>query len=248
MVITVQDMLLDILKVCKIVEMDEVPTATELTDTLRTVNMMLNTWSDRNLMIQGTVRTGFPLTANKASYTIGPGGDFNAIKPHKISSAFVRDSGGNDAYLDITPEDTYNAYDDKAIAVARPEELVYNPGIAQQATSLGTVTLYPMPDGSTAYTLYMDMYLPLLEFVNLSDTIIFDKGAYFEAIKYNGAKRVWGGYYKAEIPFPPVENEFAQEAMRILENINSKQMIAGMDVPSKGGSYRGGGYNVYTNE
>lgn len=249
MVIPVQDMLIDILKVCKVVEMDEVPTATELADTLRTVNMMLNTWSDRNLMVQGTVRAGFALTAGKYSYTIGPAGaDIIYTKPSGISTAFVRDAGGNDWPVDITPKETYDSYDDKLIATGRPEEMIYELGQAQQAAQVGTITLYPIPDAANPYTLYPEMYLPLVEFVNLTDTITFDKGAYFEAIKYNGAMRVWGGYYKAEIPFPPMEMALAQEAMRILENINSKQMIAVLDVPSKGGKVGGGGYDVYSDE
>jgi hypothetical protein len=104
------------------------------------------------------------------------------------------------------------------------------------------VNLYPAPDPSTPYTLYAGEQKALTEFVNLTDTVTFQP-AYFEALEYNLALRLWPQYHDSG---KPVENDLkvlSNEAVRTIETMNARRVTAAIEVPGKRS-----GYNVYTGE
>jgi len=61
--------------------------ADEKTDALRRLNNMVSGWRTQSLIVLAVERTVFPLVANKQTYTIGLGGDFNVPRPIAISGA-----------------------------------------------------------------------------------------------------------------------------------------------------------------
>ena len=67
----------------------EVPSSDEATDALTSLNQLVALLSNENLMIYSRQEEIFPLTGGVASYTIGPGGDFDTQRPMKIASAYV---------------------------------------------------------------------------------------------------------------------------------------------------------------
>jgi hypothetical protein len=194
-------------------------------------------------MVLGTVLTAFPLASGKFAYTIGPGGDFDTPRPSAVTDAYIRDGNGSDIPVEILSSDEYYAIQDKAIGTGRPQGLFFDPGQTQSANPLGTVNLYPAPDPSTPYTLYMGEQGTLTEFANLTDAVTFQP-AYYEALEYNLAVKLWPQYHEDAKPISARLDKFALDSVRIIETMNAKRVTASIEVP---GSKRGG-YNIYTGE
>lgn len=65
----------------------ETPGATQLTFCYNVLNRLINTWQTMSLIAPAVQRSVWPIVANKATYTIGPGGDFNTIRPINLQGA-----------------------------------------------------------------------------------------------------------------------------------------------------------------
>ncbi len=241
MMIQVQQLIKCALQDIGSVAKSEMPTSDEMTDGLTKLNFMIDAWSVRSLMVLGTVLEGFPLIPVKYAYTIGLGGDFDTSRPSAVTDAYIRDGNGSDTPVEILTSDEYYAIEDKSIGTGRPQGLWFDPGLTQAASPLGKVNLYPAPDPSTPYTLYMGEQKALTEFVNLTDMVTFQP-AYYEALEYNLAVRLWPQYHDSG---KPIENDLkvlAREAMRTIETMNAKRVTATIEAPGK----RSGTYNIYT--
>jgi hypothetical protein len=227
----VQDLFIAAMEVIGATSLDEVPEASELQKCMRHCNLMLNSWSGRSLMIAATTQESFPLVANQRTYTIGIGGNFNTDKPIKIESGFVRDAYGVDYPLHVVELDIYDSFDDKMISKARPEAIYYDTGKAQQATNLGTINCYPIPDSSLD-TLFINSQKYLTQFVNLTDNVTFQP-VYQDAIVQNLACKIWR-IMGRKGPIPGDLLKDARTAMQTVENINHVLPIARIDFPGLG--------------
>lgn len=223
-------------------EVGQEPTVDQYNTCLFNANLMIDAWSVHRLMLRGNTTSPFSLTANKSSYTIGPSGcDFTAGKPVNLVQAFIRDSANLDYPVEIVTQEEYDSYPDKAIGTGRPERLWYDPGLSQQtAPNKGTIYLYPIPD-SGPYTLYLVSEGYLTELVNLTDLITFEP-AYYEALVYNLAVRVFQDFYGEKKDPPKSVIAFAKSSKRTIEQLNSRAVIGKVDVPGT----KGGTYNVYS--
>jgi hypothetical protein len=228
MLVYVKDLIKASMRVIGVLAKSESPEDDEYTDTLQALNFMMDSWSVRSLLVLGSILEGFPVVANTRSYTIGPGGVFNTTKPTKIDFAFVRDTDNNDAPLDIYEQTVYNAIEDKITAVARPMLVYFDPGYTQQVTDLGTLFLYPIPD--KPYTLFIGQQKPLTNF-NSIDDLVSIQPAYYEAIKYQLAIRIYREFHEHNRPIPDDIIKLASSALLTIESMNSKQVIATMDFP-----------------
>jgi hypothetical protein len=212
----------------------EVPTAQQMNDGFYSLNAMLDSWSGRSLLTTAQVQESFALTAAKGVYTIGPVGcDVTSAKPFEIISGFVRDANNADFDLQVVGRETYDSYAGKTIVgeVSRPQALFYDPGVTQQTVQKGTILLYPYPDTSSTYTLFIDSEKAFTEFATLSDTVTFPP-VYLRSMIYNLACELAPEYGKA---IHPEVYEVAHESMRIIENINSrnKRFLASVDFSGK---------------
>lgn len=234
MSITAQDIINSSLRSIGVLAKGESAAANDSSDALQALNFMIDNWSAQKLMGTATVRENFPLTANKATYTIGIGGDCNTSTPFDISYAFVRDGGNIDTPLEIVTREEFQSYGDKAITSAPPNSLFFDPGVTQQANQVGTINLYLTPDTSSSYTLYIDSQKPFTEFANLATTVTFPP-AYYKAMKYGLAIELAPEYGKKLTD--DIKELFA-EAIETLESVNAKRIIAGLELPrGKGGSF-----------
>jgi hypothetical protein len=245
MIIQVQQLIKTALQDIGAVAKSEMPTSDEMTDGLTKLNFMIDAWAVRSLMVLGTVLDDYPLAAGQYIYTIGLGGNFNTAKPSAITDAFIRDGNNEDTPVDILTSDEYYAIEDKAIGTGRPQGLFFDPGLTQGSPQTGTIYLYPAPDASTPYTLYMGEQGPLTEFVYLTDTVTFQP-AYYEALEYNLAIRLWPQYHDDGKPIAARLERFATDSERILQTMNSTRarVTATIEVPGTKPS----GYNIYTQE
>lgn len=239
MILQVKDLLIDAMGLCGVTEIDETPAATEMAVLLRTANVMIDRWSAQRLLLRSTTPITIPITAGKQAYTIGLSGcDVTNSKPLKVYSAYVRDSGGLDTAVDVIDIETYNNLVDKTLANGPITWVSYDPGLSQQTNQKGTVYVYGVPD--TTYTLFVEADTYLTEFVNYTDTVSFEP-AYYEALIYNLARRVFRRYNSANTMIPADISEIAHESLNNLRTMNNQTIIAGLDVPGKVGSW-----NVYT--
>jgi len=231
------------MRLCGVIAKNETPDSGEMQDAMQALNLMLEQWSARRLIIRATIQYSHVLVANQASYVIGSGAPlFNTPKPITVTSAFIRDSNNVDEPVDVISREEYDSYGDKAITAARPVAICYDPGAAQQVNQQGTILVYPMPDASTTYTLFMQMQNSLNDFTTLTDTVTFE-AKYGEAMKYELAKRLWREYHESHEPIPGDILNFAERAMCVLEKTNHVLPRAAMEIPP-----RKSVFNIYTGD
>lgn len=221
------------------IAIDEVPTASEYNQALRTANVMIDRWSTQRLLLRSTTALVVPLVAGVQSYTIGPVGcAITSAKPIKLYSAFYRDSANVDYPVEVIETVTFNNLTDKALSVGPVMYVSYEPGDAQQVAGKGTINVYLTPD--QAYSLHLEVDNYLNEFVNLTDTVTFEP-AYYEALIYNLAVRLFRYYREASIPVPMDIQLIANGSLSNLKTMNDVNVIAGMELPGKVSSY-----NIYS--
>lgn len=239
MILQVQDLLHEALGLIGAIAIDETPTASEYNQALRTLNVMVDRWSTQRLLLRSSTPQTFTMTAGKYIYTIGASGaDILAPKPLKILSAFYTDMAGIDNAVEVIDRTAYNNLSDKHTSTGPTMYICYDSGGPQQTTSIGTLFVYMSPDQPYALSFESDCYLT--EFVNLADTVSFEP-AYYEALIYNLAVRLFR-YYRAPADAVPQDIlQIATNAINDLKNLNSVTILAGMELPGKVSSY-----NIYS--
>jgi len=218
---TARDMVKKSLKLIGVGAEGETPSAEMMNDGLDSLNLMLSLWGARNLMTLAEIQENFPLVAAQASYTMGVSSvalptDFDTIKPHKINSAFVRDSTGNDYSVQIITTGQYNDLTVKTTP-GRPDRLYQDPGETQQTAQRTTLIFYPVPD--VIYTIYMFSEKPLTLIADL-DTNITMEDVYKAAIIFNLSPLLATEY---GLSTPGEVLRFADQTMSAIEKINASQ-------------------------
>ena len=206
------------------------PNANDLTDCLRKLNSMLDSWATSSILVPFTTQISHTLDGSQ-SYTVGSGADINTTRPTYINSAFVND--GNDDYSVFVLRDrsAYDRITDKSLT-GRPEVLYYEP-------SLPSGTLYVYYVGNASYTLYLNVRGQLTQFPDTSTDVDIAPG-YNKAIYTNLAIEIAPMY---EVT---VSNELAkkaQESLAQIKRLNLPAPIMQYD-PAMPGIRRG--YNIET--
>ena len=240
MSITVGQLITDAMGLCGATEIDETPSTGDFSIGLRALNVMLDRWSARRMLVRSTTPILFTATANKASYTIGPvAADVTAGKPINIRSAFITDAN-IDYPMSYVDQSIYNGFPDKNVSFSRPEYFAYDPGAEQQSQQKGTLYLYYTPDKNYSIKLECDSYIT--ELTSTATTMTFEP-AYYEALTYNLALRLFRRYHKPETPVPQDLVMIAHDSLRTIETMNNTQYTAGLELPGKITKY-----NVYTDQ
>jgi hypothetical protein len=212
----------------------EVPTASQANDALDSLNIMLNSWSTQGLITAALIKESLTLTSALGTYTIGPtvtAPNFITSKPFKITSGYIHDASGNDyPLMDIISIEEYNSFPLKTTQ-GTPERLAYDMGATQQANQIGTIYLYPVPDSTIAYTLYIESEKPFTQFATLDTAVTFPL-FYDRTIIFNLAIELYPLYSKAT-GINPVIAEIAHESKRDIEALNSanKRTVADLGLP-----------------
>lgn len=167
----------DALKKIGVWETGRSATAEEAADGLRALNLLIDSWSNENLMLFQFVQRTKALTAGDATYTIGSSGDIDTTRPVRIHTAFIRDASNDDSPLEIVNTDDFSKIPLKSVGNAYPVVLHYRP-----AYPLATITLYPEP--STGLTLYLECWDQITQFTALTTSASLPPG-YERALIYN---------------------------------------------------------------
>lgn len=212
----------------------ESPSTNELSDGLSALQLMLRGWAGKDLVVFASTKESIVLTPSTTSYTWGIGGVINSIRPHRVTGAYVIDSGGSSQPVDIISEGKYRSISDKTLG-GRVNQLFFHP-----TYPLAVIYLYPVPD--TSDTLYLDSIKPFTEvssFATIGDTVQVPSN-YEEALVYNLAIRLASEYGKA------VTAEVAAIATDTLNNLIKVNVVnqlesVGISIPGMSGGSR---YNI----
>jgi hypothetical protein len=216
---TIQDILNGAFKELGVLATGETLPADMAQDARSKLNLMLGSWSIRNVSILVTIDESFSVVGGTGSYTIGPSGVFNTARPLSILVATLEDENQIFTPLALIGEDQFLSYGDRAIVSGLPSHLYY-----ERSQPLGRIFLYYIPD--KAYTLTLSTQKPFSSVTTLSEELVVDP-VYLEAVIYNLAVRLAPGY--GVTPSPLVLGQ-AQELFDRLLVYSSPDMTIFPDV------------------
>lgn len=157
------------------------------------LNQLLSSWSNNRLLIYGIQQQVLTLTPGAISFTIGPGGDLNTVRPMAIEQLYAR-TGVGSGQLDMPMQPLTDAQY-AGISVKNTASTYPFAYYDDRAFPLRTVTLFPVP-GSSQVVCWLRQ--PLLIYDSLDDEIELPPG-YERAIRYNLAVEVAPEFGK-EVP------------------------------------------------
>lgn len=221
---TANDIIVTSLKLIGQLGQGETASDADITDGLEALNTMLDSWRINRLNVYRLNEISFTLTANKSSYTIGDGGEFDTERPVNVQSAFIRQNS-IDYPMYVLPKAAYDSISDKMIVSNLPYQLYYEP-----AYPLGTVFLYPVP--SATNDLHMDVWQTLQQFNTLTEELSLPPG-YERAIKYNLASEISPLF---GVEAPPRVDRIAAQSLGDVRDVNLPDMTADVSEASLAGS------------
>jgi hypothetical protein len=211
---------------------------------LNTANLMVGSWGQQTSLMPIVSREVFALVAGKRDYTIGPTGDWVAVRPpsdNTIEGIAIQWAGPSPQV-----ETERALYDDEEYAAIAVKDLPGSVFVGASynetyAGGLGTFSLWPVPNTSVnSFVLYR--LQPLIPFVSLIATYDLPTG-YEETIVYNLMLRLAGPYGKT---VNPEDKQIAVQSLAIIKRSNMELRDLEID-PMLVHSGRGG-YNIDTGE
>ena len=221
------------------------PSAFQMADGLRRINMLLGSWSIQPATIPVVAREVFPLVAGKGGpntpYTIGPGGDFDTTRPATLKAAGCLLNASTppvEIPRDIATEDAYEAIAIKDLTNALFTSVYYN---ATFASGFGTVYLWPIPNTAlNSLVLYRQSQLALFS----STTAQYDlPEGMDEALEYNLAVRLAA---PSQVAVPEDVKALARSSLYFFKRSNHKFTEMPIDPMFTSGGR--GGYNIDTGQ
>ncbi len=190
----------------------------EAQDAILYAKQMLDSWSNEGLLVPALTHETFYLT-NQRSYTIGPGGDFDTIRPTTIENARIRDSGGLEQPVTITSVNQWASIRLKDTEVNSPSYLYYEPEFP-----LGRIEFSALPQAGD--TLKLITTKPITELPALTGQVSFPPG-YDRAIRLGLAIELAPEYGKQ---LDQVIAAQFRQAIMVLKRINSRSRAMTLEV------------------
>lgn len=177
---TVRDLIEGALRLIGIGVENEALTAYQYKISLSALNGMLDDWATQKLLVYTINRDVFALTPNKASYTLGTGGDFNVVRPTWIENASILLTANNPQYemtISMLRDEEWREIGIKALTTTYPT-YIYD----QCDYPLRTIYVWPIPTVQCSLVLYLPGVLS--EFSSINNVVQLPKG-YERALRYN---------------------------------------------------------------
>lgn len=215
---TVRDLIEGSLRLCGALDPGEPADAEEVKDALGSLNDMLDAWRIEDLLVPYTLSNEFVTEAGKDTYTIGEGGDWNAVRPVDVDIANLR-SGGVDYPLTKL---TFRQYAD--IAVKNTVSTHPNSFYYEAQYPLGRFVLFPVPSIATTIVVGQGAELGGV-------TLDTDIGAlppgYRRAIRYNLALELAPEYSKKDVASTVIA--IARDSKARIKSKNSASLEVSFD-------------------
>ena len=216
---TALDRITRALRLIRVLEAGETPSANDSADALIALNAMLGEWENDKLMCYAMRDESITMVASTGTYTIGPSGDLVTDRPVAIENAYMTESG-TDVPVDILARNGWDGIADKT-SESDIVQYLYFEGTMPDAT----IKLWPVPN--TANTLHIRTRIPF-DAVVLTDTIAFPPG-FVNAIDYNLAVDLaaeFGVQAPAEVVNRAIKSKGA------IKRTNSRPILATHDLAS----------------
>lgn len=201
-------------------------TAADLSDGLASLNTMLESWSLDSLKVPFQTRISHTLDGSR-SYTVGPGGDINTVRPTFIVSARVQVTRINYPMTVIRDRGTFdNIYDKRITGI--PEFVYYDPSYP-----LGTLNVWYV--GDSTHTLLLNTRGQLAQFPSPSLAIDLAPG-YPRALEFNLAIEIAPDY---ETEPSALVIKTAQESLASIKRLNRENPLMSYDnaIPTRSRTY-----------
>lgn len=198
----------------------ETPSAEQATDGLDALNDILEEWNIEGLAVYGSGFETFATLPGKASYTVGPGGDWDTPRPVGVSSFNVTFQGVDFPASEWSQTD-YSAVPLKTLRQPIPERFVFI-----NTAPLATIILYPTP--SDAVTVNVDFPRILSAIDSIAEAMILPPG-YARALQYAVAQELAPQYGT------PIDvSSRARSTKAIIKRANRTPQTMNFDAPLVG--------------
>lgn len=211
---TARELITDALRDLGVLETTEEPEAADENQAFIRLNRWVTNLDTQRATIFTVKREVFPLVANTQTYTIGPGGTWNTIRPLWIEGhGFVQD---RTAALPVEVDagrmmslEQYRGMAVKNITSTVPQKAYYDHGFT--GTGLAAITVFPKPTTSVCdIVLYLPR--PMQQFEDLTTDYAFPPG-FEEAIVSNLAVRL------APLFRAPISDDLRAQARETLASL-----------------------------
>lgn len=174
------DLIASSLRLIGVLASGENPSSNEQNDALASLNSLIDSWSNEQLLIPNKVREVFPLVGGQQTYTMGTGGDFNTSRAQEIENCliqFAQTSPVAELPIKILTKDEYQGVIVKTLQSTFPL-YVYNDG----AYPLDNLNFWPVPSTS-GNNVVLYSWKPLSQLATSTTSISLPPG-YERALKY----------------------------------------------------------------
>ena len=211
----VQDFINSTLRLIRVLDSGETPTATESADALVALNQLIGSWSAAGVPIFAETHEQITLTG-AAYYPL-------ASRPVKLTAAHVNYSGIFFPVAIVTSQQ-WTLPKDRSATSHFAKELYYDGGFPS-----GSIYLWPSPGSGS--TLELFSLKPLAQFASLSDTINLPPG-YEQALRFALAGVLAPEYGSALAPEVAASAAAAQSAIAAMNAATLAQTPAPAAVPA----------------
>jgi len=206
----------------------ELPTAAENQDALAILNQMVDTWQAQSWMIPGLQRYLFAPLTLKQTYSVGPTGDVNIVRPAKINAVSVISQPGSTQPIELAL--------DMVSAISEPygwrDIPVKNTqgGLPERvwddcANPLRNLNFWPIPTVTVNFALYIPQLLT--QFPDLVTQYALPP-AYAKGIRFNLAKDLMPEFPGEPARYPMVLKT-AEDTIGEIKTMNYRPPVAACD-------------------
>lgn len=198
---------------------------------LDTLNLMLESWTIDRLFVYVEELQSYAIAGGTATYTIGPGGDFNVARPNELTSCYAVVNGVSYPVEILKNGQQYDNIQLKALGQPWPRVIWY-----EHTYPLGVLHVWPLG----ACQLNLRFTTALQQFTALTTQITLPPG-YKEAI-VNALAVKLAEDFNTDIPATVVQS--ASNAIARLKRLNAQPQTRGLEVSAVSRRYGYGGYNI----
>lgn len=230
---TVRDLITRSMRTLGATSLGELPTADEAESAREIADEMIESWSLESLMVFTMPEIVQTLVPGKATYTWGPGGDWNLARPNRVDSVSFRFVSSGTKW----PVTILTDLQHRTIPVPQTTSSVTWYIYFDDAYPVLTATLFPVP--TEANELFLYPWEALQRFPSLDTVLTFPPG-YTAALRYNLAE--WLAPEHEVDVLPPRLAQLAAQTKRVIKTNNSPREVMSLDSRLPGG-LRTYGYN-----
>lgn len=209
---TALDIIKSSLRLIRVLDAGETPSAADAQDCLFALNMMLGSWAAQPNAIYQSTEIVIPIVQGTGDYTVSTATTVGDIpyRVTKIEDAYIRDQGGTDLPLEIWTESQYESIPNKS---QQGQPIIVN------YVREDKVRLWPVP--VMTYDLRLTAYTPFTQ-LTLNSTIMYPV-EYGQAVRYSLARQL-APEYGADWT-PDMEGKYL-EAIGVMKAMNLSQTLS----------------------